>query len=308
MLHGRKPPFCLWVRVVDEASETAPTKDTRTAGHHDVVLRGHVGGGSHRGALSAASITVAVSEPFVVATRRVKSATKLDIPCTTDPVGKLHHVGRESVRRLADLHTAALQHGVPLPPGVVKSVHTVGDFQLLCAQVEGNEALLQGLLSVVKLCRPKWLELCAHASMAVLPDNRHRVWEGKDGVALLYACRRGYIAMECPAALFERVGDVLGGKDVLGDEIEAQHTAQHSMQHSTQRYKARSPNAWGVAERMCVEAAHQQACQRWKQAGHPGWKVLEDASVVVWEDGGWQGEVERGAACAAGMQVLLCVL
>lgn len=51
----------------------------------------------------------AVSEGFVVATRRTRTAGKVDIPTMDDPVGKLEHMGKETVKKLQDIQAAAQQ-------------------------------------------------------------------------------------------------------------------------------------------------------------------------------------------------------
>lgn len=49
-----------------------------------------------------------------MATRRTRTANKVDIPSVEDPVGKLEHMGRETVKKLQDLRTAALQAGMEI--------------------------------------------------------------------------------------------------------------------------------------------------------------------------------------------------
>jgi hypothetical protein len=78
VVKGRKPPFRLLVRAKRR------------------------GGG-------ALSVLPAVSEGFVVATRRVKGETKADIPLTNEHVSKLSHVGKETCKKLANLAEAAAQ-------------------------------------------------------------------------------------------------------------------------------------------------------------------------------------------------------
>lgn len=54
--------------------------------------------------------------PFLlqVATRRTRTAGKADIPSVDDPVSKLEHMGKETVKKLGDLATAAEQAGVEI--------------------------------------------------------------------------------------------------------------------------------------------------------------------------------------------------
>ena len=51
----------------------------------------------------------AISEGFVVATRRTRTAGKVDIPSIDDHVSKLEHMGKETVKKLGDIRTAAMQ-------------------------------------------------------------------------------------------------------------------------------------------------------------------------------------------------------
>ncbi len=60
-------------------------------------------------------IRPAVSEGFVVATRRTRTAGKVDIPSVDDPISKLEHMGKETVKKLADIQLAAVQAGIDLP-------------------------------------------------------------------------------------------------------------------------------------------------------------------------------------------------
>ena len=83
LLSGRKPPFRLLARAV-------ATDGSRVAIRH------------------------AVSEGFVVATRRTRTAGKVDIPNVDDHVGKLEHMGRETVKKLQDIRGSALQSGVDI--------------------------------------------------------------------------------------------------------------------------------------------------------------------------------------------------
>ena len=87
MLSGRKPPFRLLVRAVVRASAAGGTGGAATAA---------VGGGK-RGEPPARH---AVSEGFVVATRRTRTAGKVEIPNVDDHVSKLEHMGKETVKKL----------------------------------------------------------------------------------------------------------------------------------------------------------------------------------------------------------------
>jgi hypothetical protein len=79
ILSGRKPPFRLLVRAL------LPVDRPQLQIRH------------------------AISEGFVVATRRTRTAGKVDIPSIDDHVSKLEHMGKETVKKLADIHAAAAQ-------------------------------------------------------------------------------------------------------------------------------------------------------------------------------------------------------
>lgn len=85
LLSGRKPPFRLLARAARAA-----------------------------GAPAQMTIRSAVSEGFVVATRRTRTAGKVDIPNVDDHVGKLEHMGRETVKKLQDIRGSAAAAGVDI--------------------------------------------------------------------------------------------------------------------------------------------------------------------------------------------------
>jgi len=77
MLRGQRPQFALLVRALDASTGRRLT-----------------------------SIPPLVSDGFVVATRRVKSAVKPGIPHLNDPVGKINGIGKATQQKLADIKTA----------------------------------------------------------------------------------------------------------------------------------------------------------------------------------------------------------
>lgn len=95
LLTGRRPPFRLLARAL--------AADGAAAGSNAAAA-----------AAGAPSVRPAVSEEFVVATRRVKQANKAEIPLIDDPVSKIEHVGRETAKKLADLRAAAAEAGQAL--------------------------------------------------------------------------------------------------------------------------------------------------------------------------------------------------
>jgi hypothetical protein len=78
-----------------------------------------------------------------VQTRRTRTAGKVEIPSVDDHVSKLEHMGRETVKKLADVRDAAAQAGIDdfrLPPHVLggsnAAIETVGAFQQLALAAE----------------------------------------------------------------------------------------------------------------------------------------------------------------------------
>jgi len=51
---------------------------------------------------------------FQVATRRTRTAGKVEIPNVDDHVSKLEHMGKETVKKLQDIKGAAVQAGVDI--------------------------------------------------------------------------------------------------------------------------------------------------------------------------------------------------
>ena len=74
-------------------------------------------------------------------TRRTRTAGKVEIPSVDDHVSKLEHMGRETVKKLADVREAASQAGIddlkmPGSMGSPGSIETVGQFQQLALAAE----------------------------------------------------------------------------------------------------------------------------------------------------------------------------
>jgi hypothetical protein len=146
MLSGRKPPFRLLVKAVH--------------------LRGaHI------------NIRHAVSEGFVVATRRTRTAGKVEIPNVDDHISKLEHMGKETVKKLSDIRGSAQAAGMDInvPDN---TINKVGEFRRLALLAEADGHLRQKLQQVLKLSKEKWDEARDHAMRAVVADNRMRIWCG----------------------------------------------------------------------------------------------------------------------------------
>lgn len=56
---------------------------------------------------SRLNIRPAVSEEFVVVTKRTKNLKKQEIPSLDDPISKLNHIGKETVKKLNEIKASA---------------------------------------------------------------------------------------------------------------------------------------------------------------------------------------------------------
>jgi len=95
ILSGRKPPFRLLVRAL------LPNGRAKLRIRH------------------------AISEGFVVATRRTRTAGKVEIPSLEDHVSKLEHMGKETVRKLQDIAMAGMQVGIEIDVGELNTIQKV---------------------------------------------------------------------------------------------------------------------------------------------------------------------------------------
>ncbi|WIA37589.1 hypothetical protein OEZ86_014494 [Tetradesmus obliquus] len=225
LLSGRKPPFRLVAR--------AKHSDGRR-------LR----------------IRHAVSEPFVVATRRVRASHKVEIPGMDDAVSKLDHMGRETVRKLGDLAAAAAQAGINLglEPELTR-IEKVGEFKALALRADADGHLRQQLQALLKLPKDKWEEAAEHAKRAVLPDNRMRAWYADPStleLGLLFPCRLGLVDLKRPEALLQRAVDAAGNFKV---EVVTQ-LRQNPLQRDV------------------VRQLLPQAEASWWAPGHVGWTIF----------------------------------
>ena len=60
------------------------------------------------------NIRPAVSEEFVVVTKRTKNLKKQEIPSLDDPISKLNHIGKETVKKLNEIKASADEMGLDL--------------------------------------------------------------------------------------------------------------------------------------------------------------------------------------------------
>lgn len=110
-------------------------------------------------------VAAVCSEGFVVATPRVRTAAKKEIPHVRDSVSKLNQVGKATQSKLAELKAAIEESGLPAvasPP--YESVMHVGEFRQLVTWVEKSAKRLDGMKKILKLTRG-WEEARDHANM-----------------------------------------------------------------------------------------------------------------------------------------------
>lgn len=222
MLSGRKPPFRLLVRAVH-------SEGRRLAIRH------------------------AVSEGFVVATRRTRTAGKVEIPNVDDHVSKLEHMGKETVKKLQDIHGAAIGSGIDISVPT-NCINKVGEFRKLALLAEQDGHLRQKLQQVLKLSKEKWDDARDHAMRAVVADNRMRIWYADKAnmeVGLLFTCRLGNVDLDRPVGLLHKKSQE-GTQTTMEATLATQQTPQ-------QREQVRTLQPQGV--------------QSWWQPGHPGWAI-----------------------------------
>ncbi|KAL4859186.1 putative aldo-keto reductase 2 [Chlorella vulgaris] len=222
MLSGRKPPFRLLVKAVH--------------------LRGQ-----------AISVRHAVSEGFVVATRRTRTAGKVEIPNVDDHISKLEHMGKETVKKLQDIRGSALGAGIDISVPD-NTINKVGEFRKLALLAEADGHLRQKLQQVLKLSKEKWEEARDHAMRAVVADNRMRIWyadKANMDVGLLFTCRLGDVDLDRPVGLLTK---------------KAQEGAQTTMEATLMAQQT-------PAQRDQVRALQPQGVGAWWQQGHPGWAI-----------------------------------
>eukprot|EP00198_Chlamydomonas_reinhardtii_P006783 XP_001696119.1 predicted protein of CSE family [Chlamydomonas reinhardtii] len=230
LLQGRKPPFRLLVSAVAADDPAVPLP----------------------------AVAYAVSEDFVVATRRVKQANKAEVPLLDDHVSKIEHIGRETVKKLADVVAAAkeLNLTLQLPEGVGGAVTSVGQFQALAGAADKDAQLKKVLQMVLKLSKEKWEEAAAHAATAVVSDFRRRVWHPPNGsaVGLLFGCKYGGVLLKEPVSLLHAAPGGATQRIAPEDELDA-------------------------AALTLMRQLKAQAVKSWSMPGHPGWSIFQDGQA-----------------------------
>lgn len=219
------------------------------------------------------SIDSAVSESFTVATRRTRTAAKVEVPSQDDHVSKLIHMGKETVKKLRNIKEAAINVGVDIDVPE-NTIQTVRDFQQLVSRADQDGLLRQKLQRVLMLSKEKWEEAREHAMKAVKADNRIRIWyqdpKAMD-VGLMFKCRKGVVDLGAPVALVQ--------------SKPGQPTPDYIRVHHL------NPGQLDIRRRL-----QPQAGTAWWLQGHPGWaispwdsEVYEQTGILAtvgnWKDG-----------------------
>jgi hypothetical protein len=220
----------------------------------------------------------AISEPFLVATRRMKAALKRDTPTTADDIARLVHIGRATADKLRRLAAAARAEGMGLrlpASGELDRVETVGQFGALAALAASDAATRAALLGLLRLSAAHWAEATAHAGAAVPPDGRRRLFAAQTPaghIGLLFEARFGaLLADDGPC------GVVLpGGEELPLRALEARLAPM-------------------------LPSLREQAMRQWRLPGHPGWGIYarDEPTLGARASSGSDG----GAATSAGAPV-----
>lgn len=226
LLTGRAPPFRLLARVVQ------------------------------RGGIPLPGIAPVLSEPFVVATARVRGATKAEIPHVDDSVSKLEGLGIQTQKKLEDIAAAAEACNVPNLQVPQNRVTKVGQFKELVETAERNKPLRETLKQVLRLTK-MWDVARDHVRKAVKTDVQLRVFhpDGRMDVGLVYKCGAfNVVDINRPVGLLRKRQTSSNPDQELVDII----------------WLAPEISVWPDAVRRIVP----RAAAAWWKDGHPGWAFL----------------------------------
>ncbi|KAL6771657.1 CHYB1B [Auxenochlorella protothecoides x Auxenochlorella symbiontica] len=268
LLLGRAPPFRLLVRLADRLGHPCP------------------------------GVKHALSEPFVVATARVKGAAKADIPHVDDHVSKIECVGVQTQRKLEDIAAAGAAAGVADLRVPVNCVTRVGQFRELVELAEGNKPLRETLKQVLRLTKG-WDVARDHVRRCVDTDERLRVFhpDGRTDVGLAFRCAaHNVVDLNRPLGLLRR----------------RQNPAQPNQEMVDVIWLPQDAAAFPEAVRRLLP----QAFSAWWREGHPGWALLPlttSAHAPRWDEAGrpatatasFTFTIRNAAAAAAGGMRLL---
>eukprot|EP00884_Botryococcus_braunii_P005106 jgi/Botrbrau1/14597/Bobra.242_2s0007.1 len=224
LLSGQKPSFRFLVRVV----QTSTGQRAKQFGH-------------------------GVSDAFVVATQRVKTAQKAEIPHVEEHVSKIEYVGLQTQNKLLDIRAAAAAVSIMGLNVVHNTITTVGQFKDLMESCEKDIPLQETLKKVLNFTAKGWAVAREHALRAVSTDNRMRIWcsDDKLSTGLLFKCHLGRIDLESPVGLLKKAA------------IEGGHVTMEAV----------LPGSQTDYDRQMVERLQRQAVKCWYQPGHPGWSI-----------------------------------
>lgn len=225
LLEGKCPPFILYSYIVPDA------------------WRG------------ACDILPAVSCPFIVASRRLKNKSKVEIPFKSDDVIKLQNIGRETASKLHNLVDTLKDSDILTKvPRSLYSIDTVGQFCALASIARNNIRLEATIKQNLKFREDTWLETVAHAMQSVPIDNRVRVWcpftiqNSSSTIGYAFGCRAGEPNITLPIGVI---------RYFPGEE---EHVAC-KLDDIPDVYRTR------------LQSLRQMWHQYWNLDGHPGWGV-----------------------------------
>lgn len=225
-------------------------------------------------------IPPAVTEGFVVATRRVKNDQKHDIPALGDDVSKLVCIGKATVDKLADLEKAAQSAGVSKKVNVFdipEDLHKITKVGILKRLVEwgqdraGFDKMMSQLLKIPK---DKWEEAASHARQAVTRDNMPAKWccPGLD-FGLVYSCCNGAVQVRQQVLGIVHLREGPGGQVEELDVVPINQVG-HAILDQLDGLRAKAEEHWG----------HWRGDSRHP---HPGWskcqkglELLQSEAVV----------------------------
>ena len=207
-------------------------------------------------------IAPVVSTPFVVASRRLKKASKSNIPFVSDPLLKLKHMGKTAVKKLESL--GAYVHNLPK---MLEKVENVGQFKALVQLANNDKQLRDNLLNVLKITDAKWEEVCEQALRCVQKDNRVRVWcpnnMMRDGlrVGFLFACDCGSPDLSMPIGMYSFSA--------------SSHPQTSNMQENRGRdmHLAYKINHEDLRLMDFINSQKEAYLTAWREPGHPAWQI-----------------------------------
>lgn len=151
---------------------------------------------------------------FVVATQRVRGASKKTIPHINDHVSKLTALGKASQGKLLDMFSVALEAGILDLPLELRSVTTVGKFCALMQWAEADPSREATLKRALKLAKG-WEEARDHAFVAVSDDFSVRLFYSNSELqqGLVFRSVGGIPDIDDPIATFSRLEDKDSGEE-----------------------------------------------------------------------------------------------